>query len=87
MRKATEIIMYSTSWCSDCFRAKAFFNEYEIPYSEIDIEKTADATEIVKKINNGNASVPTIIITWEDGRKTVTVEPSRLKLAEIFATS
>lgn len=72
-----EIVMYSTSWCSDCYRAKHFFNEYGINYQEIDIERNPDAVETVMQLNGGYRSVPTIV--FPDGD--VLVEPSYRQLA------
>lgn len=73
-----EIVMYSTSWCSDCYRAKHFFNEYGINYQEIDIERHPDAVETVMQLNGGYRSVPTIV--FPDGD--VLVEPSYRQLAD-----
>jgi thioredoxin reductase (NADPH) len=79
MTKTTEnIIVYSTTWCSDCKRAKKFFGEQRIPYTNIDIEENPEFIEIVEKINDGRRSVPTIV--FPDG--SVMVEPSNAQLAE-----
>ena len=32
------IIVYSTTWCPDCKRAKKFLGEQRVPYHNIDIE-------------------------------------------------
>jgi len=73
-----QITMYSTSWCPDCHRAKYFFDNYGIDYTNIDIEEQPEAAAIVRQINNGNQSVPTIV--FADG--SVLVEPSNRQLAE-----
>lgn len=67
-----KIIMYSTQYCPDCMRAKAFFEANDIPYDRILIEGNEEATEFVIKINNGLRSVPTIV--FPDG--SILVEPS-----------
>ncbi len=67
-----QIVMYGTSWCGDCHRARWFFDNYGIDYTDIDIEADEAAAAKVVAINNGNRSVPTIIFT--DG--SVLVEPS-----------
>ena len=67
-----KIIMYSTLYCPDCMRAKAFFEANDIPYDRILIEGNEEATEFVLKINKGFRSVPTIV--FPDG--SVLVEPS-----------
>lgn len=72
------ITVYSTTWCGDCIRSKAFLDENGVEYKEIDIENDEKAMEQVKKINHGNASVPTIIL--EDG--SILVEPSNQELAK-----
>ncbi|HSM23424.1 MAG TPA: FAD-dependent oxidoreductase [Anaerolineaceae bacterium] len=72
------IVIYSTTWCSDCKRAKKFFGEQRIPYTNIDIEENPEYIEIVEKINDGRRSVPTIV--FPDG--TILVEPSNATLAE-----
>ena len=73
-----KILVYSTTWCSDCKRAKRFFGEQRIPYLNIDIEENPEYVEVVEKINDGKRSVPTIV--FPDG--SVLVEPSNAELAE-----
>ena len=78
LEKQEHIIMYTTAWCGDCRRAKEFFAYHEIEYVNIDIDKEPRGAEFVKRVNNGNRSVPTII--FPDGTKMV--EPSSWDLAE-----
>ena len=73
-----KIIMYSTQYCPDCLRAKAFFEANNIAYIPVLLEGNQTATEFVMKMNNGYRSVPTII--FPDG--TVLVEPSWNELKE-----
>ena len=70
------IMMYTTSWCSDCRRAKRIFAARSIPYTEVDIEDDATAAELVTRLNAGKRSVPTIL--FPDGTKLV--EPSNAVL-------
>jgi mycoredoxin len=74
--------MYSTTWCSDCKLAKRVFNELNVTYTEIDIEKDDAARAEVVRINNGGQSVPTII--FPDG--SVLVEPSAAVLKAKIAS-
>lgn len=74
----TQIVMYSTQYCSDCQRAKAFFEANSIPYVRVLIEGNHEATEFVMKVNNGFRSVPTIV--FPDG--SILVEPSWQELKE-----
>jgi len=71
-----EIIMYGTTWCPDCYRAKSFLNSRGIAFKWIDIANDPAATVEVERINKGNRSVPTII--FPDG--SVFVEPSNAEL-------
>lgn len=75
--EAQTIIVYSTTWCSDCKRAKRFFGEHRIPYTNIDIEQNPEAMSLVEKLNDGKRIVPTII--FPDG--SIFVEPSNAQLA------
>lgn len=67
-----EILLYTTSWCGDCRRAKKVFAALGVPYAEIDIDSRPDAAEQVKLLNGGMRSVPTIV--FADG--TILAEPS-----------
>ncbi|RPJ49712.1 MAG: FAD-dependent oxidoreductase [Chloroflexi bacterium] len=71
------ILVYSTTWCPDCKRAKKFFGEQRVPYFNIDIETDAEAMAYVERINNGKRIVPTIV--FPDGD--ILVEPSNAQLA------
>ena len=73
-----DIVVYSTTWCPDCKRAKKFFGEQRVPYVNIDIEADAEAMAYIEQVNHGKRSVPTII--FPDGD--ILVEPSNARLAE-----
>ena len=72
------IVMYSTTWCSDCRRAKRVFASFAVPCTEINIEENADAAKYVLCVNEGMRSVPTII--FPDG--SLLVEPDIAELEE-----
>jgi len=74
----SQIVMYSTEYCSDCRRAKDFFEANGIKYLRIGLEGNEEATEFVMNVNDGSRSVPTII--FPDG--SVLVEPSLEELRE-----
>lgn len=59
------IRMYTTHWCPDCRRAKAFLHQRQIAYEEINIEEVEGAAETVIAANQGKAKVPTFDV---DGR-------------------
>jgi glutaredoxin len=56
----SEIIIYSTGWCPDCWRVKMFLKERGVAFREINIENDADGEAIVLRENNGRRKVPTI---------------------------
>ena len=59
------LTVYSTTWCPDCHRAKAFLSSKRVDFKEVDIEATPEAAEIVATHNDGKHVVPTFEI---DGR-------------------
>ncbi len=72
-----QIIMYTTTWCGDCRRSKRWLKEHNIPFTEIDIEQDEQAATYVRQVNNGSATVPTIV--FPDGA--ILAEPSNAALA------
>ena len=66
------IVMYSTTWCADCRRAKRIFGARGVEYTEINIDEDWAAAKEVMQLNGGMRSVPTIL--FPDG--SVLVEPS-----------
>jgi mycoredoxin len=79
----TQIVMYTTEFCSDCMRAKKFFEANNIPHLRVRLEGNAEATEFVMQINQGTRSVPTIV--FPDG--SVLVEPNWAELKAKFSDS
>jgi cytoplasmic tRNA 2-thiolation protein 1 len=51
-KENTEIKMYGTSWCADCFRAKNVFDKYNIKYEYIDIDKMSEVELKANKIKS-----------------------------------
>ena len=79
----TQIVMYTTEYCSDCTRAKKFFEVNNIPFLRVGLEGNTEATEFVIKVNQGYRSVPTII--FPDG--SILVEPNWEELKAKFSYS
>jgi len=79
----SQIVMYTTDYCSDCLSVKKFFEANSIPFLRIGLEGDEEATDFVMQVNNGYCSVPTVI--FPDG--TVLVEPSWEELKIKFAGS
>jgi mycoredoxin len=75
-----KIIMYGTDWCSDTRRSKLYFRKQKVEYTYIDLDENPKYDDKVRKVNNGNRSVPTIF--FPDGD--VFIEPSNTELKEKF---
>ena len=71
------IVVYGTTWCPDCRRAKQFLGDQRVRYTFVNIEQDAEAMAYVERINRGMRSVPTIVFPDDD----ILVEPSNADLA------
>ena len=78
---AESIIIYATDWCGDCRRARRFFDRHDIAYRWINIDHDPEGEHFVLATNQGNRSVPTILLP--DGE--ILVEPSDQQLADSVA--
>lgn len=55
------VIIYSTTWCAFCKRAKDYFTQKGIAYEDKDVEQDAAAyEELMKKIGGNFQGVPVI---------------------------
>lgn len=59
--------MYSTVWCGFCKKAKAYFKQKGISFSERDIEKSTKAKQEYQKLGGGG--VPLILVGNKAGTK------------------
>lgn len=53
------LTLYSTEWCGYCKQAKSYFRKNNIPFTEIDIEKSSSGRQEYAKM--GSPGLPTII--------------------------
>ncbi len=56
-----KIIIYGTTWCPSCVSVKRFFDEMDLNYDEINIEKENISREQLAEITGGH-TVPQIVI-------------------------
>lgn len=56
------VVMFSASWCGYCRKARAFFNEHNVEFEEIDYETTPSVAIRTTAKKNG---VPYIIVGSE----------------------
>ena len=54
------VVMYSTSWCGYCKKARAYFDQHNITYTDYNIEKNAVAKQEYQAM--GATGVPVIIV-------------------------
>ena len=59
-----DLTVYSSRWCPDCRTAKRFLEKHNIPYREIDIERTPGAAEQVVR-NTGKRAIPQFVINGQ----------------------
>lgn len=58
---SVKVVMYTTTWCPQCKRAKAWMRDNQVAYVEHDVEASASAMSECKKLNP-RCSIPTIDI-------------------------
>jgi len=58
---AERLVVYSSSWCPDCRRAKRLLEEVAAPFAEVDIDRDHDAEALVLERSGGRRVVPTLL--------------------------
>lgn len=69
------VVVYRRDHCPFCFRLERGLQHAEIPYEARDIWTDDGAAEFVRSVNDGNETVPTVVVTQADGRRTVRTNP------------
>jgi glutaredoxin len=69
------VVMYCTSWCPDCKKARAWLKDHNITYTEVDITSYPGASEQLRKWTGGPLTTPTFNI---DGKIVVDFQVSEL---------
>ncbi len=72
------ITLYTSNICPQAWAVERFMNQYEAPIQLINIDSVEGARQELIEMNNGYASVPTLI--FPDGEKMV--EPTFAQLKE-----
>ena len=67
-----KITLYTSNFCGQALMVERFFENHEIPVETINIDGDTEARQRLIELNNGYASVPTVI--FPDG--TQMTEPS-----------
>lgn len=58
---APQVLMYATSWCPYCTRARHLFEQKGVAYTEIDVDAVAGARAEMQA-RTGRTSVPQIFV-------------------------
>lgn len=56
-----DLKVYTADWCRDCFVAKRFLTQHNIPYTEVNIETTPGAVDDLLQ-NVGKKAIPQFVI-------------------------
>ena len=59
-----DLTVYTTTWCRDCREAKRFLTTHNIPYTEVDIETTPGASDLVLA-NVGKRAIPQFVLNGQ----------------------
>ncbi|MEV7027193.1 mycoredoxin [Kitasatospora sp. NPDC086791] len=80
------VTMYSTTWCGYCNRLKSQLDREGIGYTEINIEEDPASASFVESVNDGNQTVPTVLVTpVGGGERVVMTNPSLLQVKKALA--
>jgi mycoredoxin len=71
---ATPIVMYATTWCGVCRKARAFMAENGLRYQEIDADQAPGGWDKVQQLA-GRKAVPVIVV---DGDVSLGLSPERI---------
>ena len=77
-----DVVLYCTSWCPGCGRARAYLEEHNIEYVEIDIAKDRAAAARVRGWADGNEKTPTF-----DIKGTIIVDLDRARLDQALGVA
>lgn len=68
-----EVVLYATSWCGYCAKAREFLAQNNIPYYEYDIEESSEGHEQYKRL--GGRGVP---VLWVNGETIKGYQPQMI---------
>ena len=60
-----DVIIYCTPWCPACRKARAYFNEHNIEFVEIDVTRDRNAAQNLRNWTGGYETTPTFRIKGE----------------------
>jgi len=57
-----EVVLYGSTWCPDCRRAKRLLDEAEVPYREVNVDEDPKAEALILERSGGRRVVPTLLL-------------------------
>ncbi len=78
-----KIILYGNPFCTMIGSVRAILDRSNAPYEYVDIARNSQASQQVKQINNGYASVPTLVFPDESTLTEPTTGELKLRLEEL----
>lgn len=79
---AGSVVVYRRDHCPFCFRLEHGLKHAGVDYEQRDIWADSEAADFVRSVNDGNETVPTVVITAPDGTQTVRTNPG---VSEVLA--
>lgn len=79
-----DVVLYCTSWCMDCNKARRFLKARNVQFVEIDISRDRGAAARVRGWANGNETTPTfkihgqVIVGYNEARLDAALAAGRL---------
>ncbi len=70
------VVMYCTNWCPDCRKARAWLNERNVAFTEVNISSTPGAEEQVRRWSGGDMVTPTFDV---NGTILIDFHPEKLE--------
>ena len=70
----------STAWCGYCRRLKRVLERDGITFDEVDIDSDPAAAELVRSVNGGDATVPTLVFADGSALTNPTADEVRARL-------
>lgn len=58
--RAGPVVLYGTTWCGYCRKTRRFLDRHQIPFEDLDIEKSAGANAAFQRI--GGRGVPVVTV-------------------------
>jgi glutaredoxin 3 len=79
-KERAKVVLFSTTTCSWCRRAKKYFKESRVPFREVNVERDASAARMIRK-QTGQTGVPVIKIgsKWIVGFDQPAIERERAR--------